>query len=436
MGQRGGSDGRGDRRTRGARPISSPRCSWNPPCRSGWPSVIRPAVAALDRVLRARLGHGRHRTGSRSGPRTGGSSTPTRPRLIGHELPAGRRRAAGAAGRADTRAEFSDLSQPREPVRAVRRPAPRGLPARSPTPEGRPLLLETYSTVRARRPPARWTSCCPVRRPSPCAALAHPARRAAPARAADGDSSSGRSSTSGSMLQARALDASTEERRRIAGSLHDGIVQDVSAAALLVAGAADQLRDDHRPAVPALRRSVLAEGWGRPPPVLRGSVGSLRSLLVEIHPPEPAARGARPRHWTIVASRLRPRGRRRPHRRPRRPRGPARRRPTLVFRVAQEALLNVAKHAGARVVEVTRDGDAPTASCSRSPTTGPASTSAPRPWSRPPQRAPRPQRDLPISPRPRGATLEVSTAPGAGTSESVGGAAAVIDVLARATTTR
>src|SRR3712207_9498280 len=32
------------------------------------------------------------------------------------------------------------------------------------------------------------------------------------------------------VLQARALDVSTEERRLIAGSLHDGIVQDVSAS--------------------------------------------------------------------------------------------------------------------------------------------------------------------------------------------------------------
>jgi hypothetical protein len=45
------------------------------------------------------------------------------------------------------------------------------------------------------------------------------------------------------LLQERALDTSTEERRRIAGTLHDGIVQDMSASALLVAGAADRLRN-------------------------------------------------------------------------------------------------------------------------------------------------------------------------------------------------
>ncbi|HEX2072414.1 MAG TPA: ATP-binding protein [Geodermatophilus sp.] len=147
------------------------------------------------------------------------------------------------------------------------------------------------------------------------------------------------------LLQARALDASTEERRRIAGSLHDGIVQDVSASALLVAGAADQLRagtgDPAREVAPTLGQAAAA---------LRESVGSLRSLLVEIYPPD-LDRAGLPMALADLADRLRPRGidvqvRVDDSLDP--PPDAA----ALVLRTVQEALRNVVKHAQARTVEV------------------------------------------------------------------------------------
>src|SRR3712207_1673500 len=105
------------------------------------------------------------------------------------------------------------------------------------------------------------------------------------------------------VLQARALDVSTEERRLIAGSLHDGIVQDVSASALLVARAADDLRTTGA----GRREQQVAEVLGQAAGALRESVGSLRSLLVEIHPPT-LERAGLPGALADLAARLRPRG--------------------------------------------------------------------------------------------------------------------------------
>lgn len=80
------------------------------------------------------------------------------------------------------------------------------------------------------------------------------------------------------VLLRRTLDASNDERRRIAGDLHDGVVQDLAGVSYALAAAAE--------ASPAAReepelRSTLLEGAA----VTRASVQRLRSLLLEIHPP-------------------------------------------------------------------------------------------------------------------------------------------------------
>jgi len=75
-------------------------------------------------------------------------------------------------------------------------------------------------------------------------------------------------------LRARAQ-MSDAERRRIASDLHDGAVQDVAGAAYAVAALAR--RED----VPGDARDVLVDAAYR----LRQGVRSLRSVLVEIHPP-------------------------------------------------------------------------------------------------------------------------------------------------------
>jgi two-component system NarL family sensor kinase len=241
------------------------------------------------------------------------------------------------------RAELSDLSRPEnkyersagellEVYRQIR------------TPNGQLMLLETYSPYgdAADRQVEIWLRFAPISVAVLLALLAMQLplghRMVTQLRA------SGRERE---LLQARALDASTEERRRIAGSLHDGIVQDVSASSLLVAGAADQLRE--REASGSAHE--VADDLAQAARALRHSAGSLRSLLVEIYPPN-LERAGLTCALADLAARLRPReidvrisvpdGLDLPLETA-----------TLLFRTAQEALRNVAKHAGARNVEVT-----------------------------------------------------------------------------------
>jgi signal transduction histidine kinase len=78
------------------------------------------------------------------------------------------------------------------------------------------------------------------------------------------------------LLQ-RAIDASDRERRRIAGDLHDGVVQDLAGTAFSLAAAAKRSNGGGNGA----SREVLERGAAQ----TRQSVRELRSLLVEIYPP-------------------------------------------------------------------------------------------------------------------------------------------------------
>jgi signal transduction histidine kinase len=141
-----------------------------------------------------------------------------------------------------------------------------------------------------------------------------------------------------------AVDASDAERRRIARDLHDTVVQDLTGTAFALAASA---RDD----------DVDRSGLERMAASLRGSLRSLRSLLVEIHPPDLRTAGLPAALADLVA--------------------PAAGRHieaevraadlgdlpdhavTLVWRVAQEAVRNSLRHSGAARlrVEVRREGD-------------------------------------------------------------------------------
>jgi two-component system NarL family sensor kinase len=79
------------------------------------------------------------------------------------------------------------------------------------------------------------------------------------------------------LLLASAIEASDQERRRIAADLHDGVVQDIAGVAFGLAPLAEDAarRDDGREAA-ALHDAVAR---------LRQGVRGLRTLLVEIHPP-------------------------------------------------------------------------------------------------------------------------------------------------------
>ncbi|MEY2517237.1 MAG: two-component system, NarL family, sensor kinase [bacterium] len=86
-------------------------------------------------------------------------------------------------------------------------------------------------------------------------------------------------------LLANAVEASEQERRRIAADLHDGVVQDLAGVAFGLAPlAADaQARGDE----------AGAAALGRATDTLRQGVRELRTLLVEIHPPNLASAGLR-----------------------------------------------------------------------------------------------------------------------------------------------
>jgi signal transduction histidine kinase len=143
------------------------------------------------------------------------------------------------------------------------------------------------------------------------------------------------------------MTASEAERRRIARDLHDGVVQDLAGTAFSLSAVGRDVR------VPADVRSEV-DGAGRS---LRTSLKSLRSLLVSIHPPGLHADGLAAALTDLTA-----------------PAAGAQidTRVTvgdigavsddevaLVWRVAQEAVRNSIRHAGASVLEVEverRDG--------------------------------------------------------------------------------
>jgi signal transduction histidine kinase len=145
------------------------------------------------------------------------------------------------------------------------------------------------------------------------------------------------------LLQ-RAADVSLIERRRIAGALHDGLVQELAAAAFAVGAQAEQAerRGDPQAAL-ALRETASS---------VRSGIGGLRALLVDLYPPNLRSAGlvtalrdvttgllARGVHVEIdiddaAVQRL------------------DAQQQEAVFRVGQEALRNCARHARATTVRL------------------------------------------------------------------------------------
>lgn len=148
-------------------------------------------------------------------------------------------------------------------------------------------------------------------------------------------------------LYQQALDASDVERRRIAADLHDGVVQDLAGVGFTLAALADRAEsEDHDEA--QARRLTASAG------TVRRSVRALRSLLVEIYPPNLADAGleralgdlvASTNGWTEVSVEVAP------------DLDLSDEQKTVVYRVAREALQNVRKHARASSVGIELAGD-------------------------------------------------------------------------------
>lgn len=218
------------------------------------------------------------------------------------------------------------------------------LPVR--TPAGRPLLFEAYQHFSSISSSARdvWLAFLPaliaallvlylVQLPL-AASLARRLRRGSRER---------------EELLRRAVDASADERRRIAGQLHDGVVQDLAGLSFGLAAAAERTAAAEQEDAAAELRGGAEQA--------RQSVRALRSLLVEIYPPSLRQAGLASALSDLVA--------------PVTARGVATQvevpdeldlepeDEALLFRVAQETVRNTVAHARAHrlAVTVSRDTD-------------------------------------------------------------------------------
>jgi signal transduction histidine kinase len=254
------------------------------------------------------------------------------PRLIGQRFTLGdEEQELFSEGGAD--AELSDLS---EPENRYERQEGKLLEAHTVvrTPNGTPVLFETYQRfssisangarlLKAVAPPLLGALAVLLLFQVPLAMGL--ARRLS------------RGHTEREQLLQAAVEASDTERRRIAADLHDGVVQDVAGVAFGLAA-----RDDE-------------EAAGR----LRQVVRDLRTLLVEIHPPSLASTGLEAALNDLLSPLAAAGLETSLEVDPGAPPDP------LFYRVAREALRNVAAHADAtrvavrvtpRRLEVTDDG--------------------------------------------------------------------------------
>jgi two-component system, NarL family, sensor kinase len=142
------------------------------------------------------------------------------------------------------------------------------------------------------------------------------------------------------QLLLRAIDASGQERRRIARDIHDGPVQELSGLAMRLSAQSERTSEPRA-------ASTLSEAAA----AVRGSVRTLRSAIFGIYPPNVRAAGLGPALSDLTAHlsneglqlKLDVRD----------PQGYGPEVDGLLFRACREAIRNVEAHAGARHVAVS-----------------------------------------------------------------------------------
>ncbi|MGB8649771.1 MAG: ATP-binding protein [Mycobacteriales bacterium] len=201
-----------------------------------------------------------------------------------------------------------------------------------------------------------------------------------------------------SALLRQALDASDDERRRIASDLHDGVVQGLAGVSYTLSATAQRVGGDEGQSL----RTVAAS--------LRQWVRELRTLVLDITPPTLHEEGL-PTALTDLLSGLQAQGvavslaTQLTER-------PARDVEALVFRVAQEAVRNISRHAAATHVEAEL--------CCQATGTRLRLTDDGRGFAEPERAARRAKGHVGLDlltdlARAHGGTLQVSSAPGTGT---------------------
>ena len=250
-----------------------------------------------------------------------------------YELDDGSREVLHAGG---TDAEVSDLDEPENRFES----SDHGLVevyTRIESPEGEPLLFEAYFPTRvidARRDEVasafRWISLLGL---VVLVGVATPMLWVLTRRLARGAAERHR-------LLESAVTASEAERRRIARDLHDGVVQDLAGTAFAVSALARSEPD-------APRRDTLDRAAGS----LRDGLRGLRSLMVEIHPPDLRVEGLGAALQDLIAPAANSGVRASLHV------GDVEGIPehivALVWRVAQEAVRNALRHAKATTLDLS-----------------------------------------------------------------------------------
>jgi two-component system, NarL family, sensor kinase len=146
-------------------------------------------------------------------------------------------------------------------------------------------------------------------------------------------------------LLTRAVEASETERRKIASDLHDGVVQRLVGTGMSLGAASRKVEQSEAGSTDPLIAKALKNGAGE----LREAVRELRTLIVKIAPSDLSAETL-PDALTDLVEPLRSNGIEAEVQLGNCRLDPAEAR--LMFRVAQEALRNVARHSGARHVRV------------------------------------------------------------------------------------